>query len=84
MEDSLAILWDVVSALHDNGWQEDDLPKAIPRLWKASMVETKLSNLSSLSLPEDFIAADTIPIQLTCMGPCEVAACSGTDGGSKR
>lgn len=30
VEDSLAILWDVVSALHDGGWHEDDLPKAIP------------------------------------------------------
>ena len=84
MEDSLAILWDVVSALHDSGWHEDDLPKAIPRLWKASIVEPRLSNLSSLSLPEDFVAADTIPIELSSLGPCEIAAFSGADGGTKR
>lgn len=84
VEDSLAILWDVVSALHDSGWQEDDLPKAIPRLWKSSLVEQELSNLSSLSLPEDLVGSDTIPKALTRMGPCEAAACSGMDVGSTR
>lgn len=84
VEDSLTILWDVVSTLHDSGWQEDGLPKAVPRLWKASAVESKLSNLSSLSLPEDFVAADTIPTELTRMGPCEVAASSGMEGGTTR
>ncbi|CAM9524584.1 unnamed protein product, partial [Laminaria digitata] len=83
VEDSVAILWDVVSALHDGGWNEDDLPKAIPRLWKASIVEPRLSNLSSLSLPEDFVAADTIPVELSSLGPCEIAAFSGSDGGTK-
>lgn len=80
----MAILWDVVSALHDSGWHEDDLPKAIPRLWKASIVEPRLSNLSSLSLPEDFVAADTIPVELSSLGPCEIAAFSSADAGTKR
>lgn len=84
VEDSLASLWDVVSALHDSGWQEDDLPKAIPRLWKASIVEPRLSNLSSLSLPEDFVTADTIPVELASLGPCEIAAFSSADAGTKR
>lgn len=83
MEDSLAILWDVVGALHDGGWQEDDLPQSIPRLWKKPVVEEKLVNLSSLSLPEEVVAADTIPVELTRMGACELAACSGiTDDGT--
>lgn len=78
------MLWDVVSGLHDNGWLEDDLPRAIPRLWKNSMVETKLANLSSLSLPEDFMGADTIPTELTRMGACQLLAFSGVDGGTSR
>lgn len=85
MEDSLAILWDVVSALHDSGWHEEDLPQSIPRLWKKPVVEEKLVNLSSLSLPEEVVAADTIPMELTRMGACELAACSGmTDDGTAR
>lgn len=83
MEDSLAVLWDVVGALHDGGWQEDDLPQSIPRLWKKPVVEEKLVNLSSLSLPEEVVAADTIPVELARMGACELAACSGvTDDGT--
>lgn len=78
------MLWDVVSGLHDNGWQEDDLPRAIPRLWKNSMVEAQLANLSSLSLPEDFVAADTIPTELTRIGACQLLALSGVDGGTSR
>ncbi len=84
VEDSLSILWDVVSALHDSGWHEDDLPRTILRLWKASTIEPRLSNLSSLSLPEDFVATDTIPVELTSMGPCEVASCPGVDVGTTR
>lgn len=84
VEDSLVILWDVVSTLHDGGWHEDDLPRAVPRLWKKSIVEPRLSNLSSLSLPEDFVAADTIPVELTSMGPCEVATSPGMDVGTTR
>lgn len=85
MEDSLSILWDVVSALHDSGWPEEDLPHSIPRLWKKPVVEEKLLNLSSLSLPEEVVAADTIPVELTRMGACELAACSGmTDDGTAR
>lgn len=84
VEDSLAILWDVVSALHDSGWHEDDLPRAILRLWKVSTIEPRLSNLSSLSLPEDFVAADTIPVELTSLGPCEVATTPGVDVGTTR
>lgn len=84
IEDSLSILWDVVSALHDSGWHEDDLPRAILRLWKASTIEPRLSNLSSLSLPEDFVATDTIPVELTSMGPCEVASCPGVNVGTTR
>lgn len=84
VEDSLSILWDVVSALHDSGWHEDDLPRAILRLWKASTIEPRLSNLSSLSLPEDFVAADTIPVELSSMGACEIAASPGVDVGTTR
>lgn len=84
VEDSLAILWDVVSALHDSGWHEDDLPHAILRLWKVSTIEPRLSNLSSLSLPEDFVAADTIPVELTSLGPCEFATSPGVDVGTTR
>lgn len=84
VEDSLALLWDVVSALHDSGWHEDDLPRAILRLWKVSTIEPRLSNLSSLSLPEDFVAADTIPVELTSLGPCEVATRPGADVGTTR
>lgn len=84
VEDSLAILWDVVSALHDSGWHEDDLPQAILRLWKVSTIEPRLSNLSSLSLPEDFVAADTIPVELTSLGPCEIATSPGVDVGTTR
>lgn len=84
MEDSLIMLWDVVSTLHDSGWHEDELPRAVPRLWKASTVESKLSNLSSLSLLEDFVAADTIPVYFTRMGPCEMIATAGDHGGSSR
>lgn len=84
VEDSLAILWDVVSALHDKGWHEDDMPRAILRLWKTSTIEPRLSNLSSLSLPEDFVTADTIPVELTAMGPCEIASTSGVDVGTTR
>lgn len=84
VEDTLAILWDVVSALHDSGWHEDDLPRAVLRLWKTSTIEPRLSNLSSLSLPEDFVTADTIPVELTRMGPCEIASSPGVDVGTKR
>ncbi|CAM9491150.1 unnamed protein product, partial [Hapterophycus canaliculatus] len=82
IEDSLLILWDVVSALHDSGWHDDDLPRAIPRLWKKSIVDPRLSNLSSLSLPEDFITPDTIPVELTSKGPCEIATSQGMDIGT--
>lgn len=84
VEDSLAILWDVVSALHDSGWHEDDMPRAILRLWKTSTIEPRLSNLSSLSLPEDFVTGDTIPVELTNMGPCEIASSPGLDVGTTR
>ena len=84
VEDSLVVLWDVVSALHDSGWQEDDLPKAIPRLWKSPTIEPKLSTLSSLSLPEDFVTSDTIPQDLTRMNACEVLSHSGMGGGTTR
>lgn len=84
VQDSLAILWDVVSALHDSGWHEDDLPRAILRLWKVATIEPRLSNLSSLSLPEDFFAADTIPVELTSLGPCEVVTSPGLDVGTTR
>lgn len=84
VEDSLAILWDVVSALHDSGWHEDDMPRAILRLWKSSTIEPRLSNLSSLSLPEDFVTADTIPVELTSMGPCEISSSPGMDVGTTR
>lgn len=84
VEDSLAILWDVVSTLHDSGWHEDDIPRAIPRLWKKSIVEPRLSNMSSLSLPEDFVTADTIPIEITKKGPCEVVTSPGMDVGTTR
>lgn len=84
VEDSLTILWDVVSALHDGGWHEDDMPRAILRLWKTSTIEPRLSNLSSLSLPEDFVTADTIPVELTSMGPCEIASSPGVDVGTTR
>ncbi|CBN78893.1 conserved unknown protein [Ectocarpus siliculosus] len=82
MEDSLSILWEVVSALHDSGWNEDDLPRATPRVWKTPTAEPRLSNLSSLSLPDDFVTSDTIPAELTGMGPCEMAACAGVDVGT--
>lgn len=84
MEDSLSILWEVVSALHDSGWNEDDLPRATPRVWKTPTAEPRLSNLSSLSLPDDFVTSDTIPAELTGMGPCEMAACAGVDVGTMR
>lgn len=84
MEDSLSILWEVVSALHDGGWNEDDLPRATPRVWKTPTAEPRLSNLSSLSLPEDFVTAETIPAELAGMGPCEIAACAGVDVGTTR
>lgn len=84
MEDSLSILWDVVSTLHDNGWQEDDLPKAIPRLSRKPTLELKLSSLSSLSLPEDFVTADTIPSNLTRMSAYEIASHPGVEGGTTR
>lgn len=84
VEDSLVILWEVVSTLHDSGWHEGDLPRAIPRLWKKSIVEPRLSNLSSLSLPEDFVTADTIPVELTSKGPCEIATSPGMDVGTTR
>eukprot|EP00752_Nemacystus_decipiens_P006113 g5514.t1 len=82
VEDSLTLLWDVVSALHDSGWHEDDMPRAILRLWKTSTIEPRLSNLSSLSLPEDFVTADTIPVELTSMGPCEIASSPGVHVGT--
>lgn len=84
MEDSLSVLWDVVSTLHDNGWQEDDLPKAIPHLWKKPTFELKLSSLSSLSLPEDFVTADTIPPSLTRMSAYEITSHPGVKGGTTR
>lgn len=85
MEDSLTILWDVVSALHDSGWAEDGLPQSIVRLWKIPIIEEKLTNLSSLSLPEEVVASDTIPVELTNMGACELISCSGmTDDGTTR
>lgn len=84
VEDSLTILWDVVSALHDGGWHEDDMPRAILRLWKTSTIEPRLSNLSSLSLPEDFVTADTIPVELASMGPCEIASSPGVNVGTTR
>lgn len=84
VEDSLTILWDVVSALHDSGWHEDNMPRAILRLWKTSTIEPRLSNLSSLSLPEDFVSGDTIPVELTSMGPCEIASSPGVDVGTTR
>ncbi|CAM9745877.1 unnamed protein product, partial [Ectocarpus sp. 13 AM-2016] len=82
MEDSLSILWEVVSALHDSGWNEDDLPWATPRVWKTPTAEPRLSNLSSLSLPDDFVTSDTIPAELAGMGPCEMAACAGVGVGT--
>lgn len=82
MEDSLANLWELVSAIHDSGWHEDDLPRAVLRLWKKPMVEEKLANVSSLSLPDIVVAADTIPTGLTSKGPCEFAAYSGVDVGN--
>ncbi|CAM9489980.1 unnamed protein product [Scytosiphon promiscuus] len=82
VEDSLTVLWDVVSTLHDSGWHEDDSPRAIPRLWKKAIVEPRLSNLSSLSLPEDFVTADTIPVELTSKVPCEMATSPGMDVGT--
>ena len=84
VEDSLTILWDVVSTMHDSGWHEDDMPRAILRLWKTSTIKPRLSNLSSLSLPEDFVTADTIPVELTSMGPCEIASSPGVDVGTTR
>lgn len=81
MEDSLASLWDVVSAIHDNGWQEDDLPRAILRLWKKPIVEERLANVSSLSLPDVVVAADTISTELTTKGPYEFIACCGVNLG---
>ncbi|CAM9566946.1 unnamed protein product [Discosporangium mesarthrocarpum] len=72
--DSLALLWDVISSLHDNNWLDDEHPEAITKLWKTSLIQEKLVNIHSVSLPEDAVTAETIPVELKRMGPFEMAS----------
>ncbi|CAM9797122.1 unnamed protein product [Choristocarpus tenellus] len=74
--DSLSLLWDVVSSLHDSNWPDEELPKAVPKLCKKDLIHQKLINIESISLPEEVVTPETIPEEVRGMGPFEMANCT--------